>query len=588
MTDWGPSIPSTRAHSFFVINVRTFFCHQYIQYIGNSRKSSWRLLSSTSLFVDTVSHHSLGNQNKKAMGRTHEDADRHRSGDKGVRKSSSSKRKKSSRDEREETSEERRLRKAKEYVEQEKRKRSSRHDSDNDDDDDDRDHRGSSRKKSSKSSNRRRRSSRSESPGEAEEQRSSSRKSTSRHREGDRHKSSRKRHKRSDSQAEAEEDHEKRRRNDRDNRKGESSSKQHRGGDDDNKKNKDHSGSGRKDRKHRKQDKYRDSKKVDKKKDKNKDNPEDHSQRKVPKIQKPDKSTLTPLGSPPGIPPAQPLDAEKDYFAFHQQLWVWLYREEGVAFNDLTSEESREAFARFVEQYNDGQLAAAYYDDKGLPSEAIDECKTTRHKWSFQTSETERRGLQMLQDGVRKLTEYSAEDEKQQGKSSRSASTVAAGPSVPERNQHQDAEEAVNRRRRQWTDEERAVHRRANKRLVEDVRITEEEFTGGKADYGRERQLEKKREVATKIHGAARDREDPGVTISDDALYGDGGHGASFQSALAREKKRKAQRMETKQARIQELQQKEQNKQQEMLKKLGLSGLQPGQKIKIAPREEQK
>ena len=45
-----------------------------------------------------------------------------------------------------------------------------------------------------------------------------------------------------------------------------------------------------------------------------------------------------------------------------------------------------------------------YYD--GLPTEAIEECKTTNHKWSFNTSETERRSLQYLQEGVRKQTEY--------------------------------------------------------------------------------------------------------------------------------------------------------------------------------------
>ena len=74
------------------------------------------------------------------------------------------------------------------------------------------------------------------------------------------------------------------------------------------------------------------------------------------------------------------------------------------------------------------------------------------------------------------------------------------------------------------------------------------------------------------------------MTMSDTAMYG--GDGASFQAALARERKRKAQKDDVKQARLQELQQKEQNKQKAMLDMLGLAGIAPGQKIKIAPRRD--
>jgi hypothetical protein len=42
-----------------------------------------------------------------------------------------------------------------------------------------------------------------------------------------------------------------------------------------------------------------------------------------------------------GHAPDQPLDDDKDYFAFHKHFWLYLYSEEKVAFNDLTAEESR-------------------------------------------------------------------------------------------------------------------------------------------------------------------------------------------------------------------------------------------------------
>jgi hypothetical protein len=333
--------------------------------------------------------------------------------------------------------------------------------------------------------------------------------------------------------------------------------------------------------KHRKKEESRKDRKKEGKKHKREKNQKDE---KTPKTQKPDKTKLFQLGAPPGKPPSQLLDADDDYFAFHQHLWVWLYREQGVAFNDLTSEESHQAFGRFVQQYNAGLLEAAYYDSKGLPNEALEECKTTRHKWTFQTSETERKGLQLLQDGVRKLTEYSIKDQDNDNKQRpdvRPASLVA-----PRNDKKDDENEDEDGRRRAWTAEERMAHRVSNKRLQHHVRNAEEELTGGRPDYGRERQLEKKKEVSSKLHGAARDREDAGMTISDDALYGDGGQGASFQVALARERKRKAQREESKQARMQELQEKEQNRQQAMLDMLGLAGIAPGQKIKIAPRND--
>ena len=106
---------------------------------------------------------------------------------------------------------------------------------------------------------------------------------------------------------------------------------------------------------------------------------------------------------------------------------------------------------------------------------------------------------------------------------------------------------------------------------------------GGQKD-GRERQLEKKQEKATHIHASACDKDThmSGVELDDSTLYGDNDSG--FQQALAREKQRKAQRINQKSAHVQELQKKEQDKQKAMLELLGLSNIQQGQKITIQPR----
>ena len=61
----------------------------------------------------------------------------------------------------------------------------------------------------------------------------------------------------------------------------------------------------------------------------------------------------------------------------------------------------------------------------------------------------------------------------------------------------------------------------------------------GKAGYRWERMIEKRREQANKIHGAARDREsEAGAELDDKAIYGgEGGGDISYEAALAREKK---------------------------------------------------
>jgi len=313
---------------------------------------------------------------------------------------------------------------------------------------------------------------------------------------------------------------------------------------------------------HRKKKKHHERKDRKKKKHYKLDSKKKESSRK-----RPNKKNLIPLGEPLGHAPETLLDAEKDYFAYHQHLWLYLYREEGAAFNDLTSDESREAFERFVEKYNAGDLELAYYDPKGVPSAALEESQTTRHSWSFRTSEAEEKSLHALQEGVRKQTEYDAAEGTSKPQSY-TPSSAARQPQVDERPRR--------------TAEDRYTDRVGNRRLKEHVLTVEEEMTGGRKE-GRERQIEKRKELSRKIHGAGQDRE-AAPELSDDRLYGN--EQASFQAALAREKQRTAQRQEKKNARITELQKKENEKQEAMLKMLGLSNIQPGQKIQIAPRKD--
>ena len=285
-----------------------------------------------------------------------------------------------------------------------------------------------------------------------------------------------------------------------------------------------------------------------------------------------DKSKLYFLGDIAGKPPSRLLDPESDYFAYHQHLWVYLYREEGIAFGDLTSEESRQAFQRFCRHYNEGKLEVAYYQAV-LPLKAVEECKTTSHKWSFQTSATEVKSLHMIEEGVRKQTEYEATGSNQPIASVVGPRTSADVRATSLQGDPGDEKAAKDRLR----------ERLANKRLREHVRTAEEEVMGGRKD-GRERQLEKKKEMTAAVHGAAWDREEAGTELPDTDLYGDGS--SDFAVALARERKHREKRASENESRLADLQQKERDRQVSMLKSLGLTGIKPGQKITIAPRKD--
>lgn len=327
----------------------------------------------------------------------------------------------------------------------------------------------------------------------------------------------------------------------------------------------------------RKHDKTRDRK--DKKKRVKKEESREGEDRKTQLIV--DKSKLFPLGDPLGHPPDTLLDSGADYFSFHKHLWLYLYRDCSIAFNDLSSEEARSVFSDFVKRYNAGELEIGYYAEN-LPVAALEECKTTRHSWGLKISDQEDKSLQVLHEGVHKQTEYLAQPRTAEqnvsssGNNLTSSTTNRLPPGARPSGALKDDE------RRKTTPEDRHMERLVNRRLREHVKTADEELTGGRKE-GRERVFEKRKELSAKIHGASRDAE--AVELNDDALYG--GDGAEFQRALASSKQRAADQVSRKHARATELQQKEHEKQKAMLEMLGLSDkIQAGQKIQIQPRND--
>ena len=294
-----------------------------------------------------------------------------------------------------------------------------------------------------------------------------------------------------------------------------------------------------------------------------------------------DTSKLISLGPITNKPPTQPLDPSLNYFSHNSHLRLYLYYSYGVYFEDLSSNSSRKYFTEFVDRYNSGKLEEAYYQSQ-LPDEALNQCMRTKHQWKFRTNDIEEEKLNMVKAGVRKQTEYNA---------TQSVTPASAASTVPPREPKEDAYD----REKSYQDK-RAAQKLSDKRYREQVKIANEEIYGidAKPTSGWERQQMKKREQANKTHGAHRDKEDAigGVDLDDDAIYGSGeigggrGRDVDFKEAVSKERARRERREAEMAKKVEEGKKKEEEKRKEMLAMLGLTNVDAGKKITIAPRRD--
>ncbi|KAL7539379.1 hypothetical protein ACHAXR_009249 [Thalassiosira sp. AJA248-18] len=314
-----------------------------------------------------------------------------------------------------------------------------------------------------------------------------------------------------------------------------------------------------------------------------------------------DSTKLVSLGNIVHKPPVEQLDSDTNYFSHSSHLRLYLYRQFGIHFENLTSSESHDAFKEFTESYNAGNLEEAYYDPSGLlPQDALDQCSRTKHQWKFKTNRLEEQSLNYVKVGVKKQTEY-----KDGTTATIATAASSAGKSMipnrqPARGSNKFNHTDDNSQQRK-TPQELAAQRQSDKQHRERIKLANEEMYGaGKADHGWERKREKRREKSEKLHGAGRDRESEawgGAELDDDAIYGStggvGGGGrrgrggeASYEEAVAKGRQYRERKEAEKAARTSELLKKEEEKQKKMLEMLGLSGIKAGQKIKIAPRND--
>ena len=301
------------------------------------------------------------------------------------------------------------------------------------------------------------------------------------------------------------------------------------------------------------------------------------TERKIPV----DKSKLHSLGEPLGHPPDVVLDPERDYFAQNQRFRIYLYRECGLTFDELSSPDARNKFQDFVRQFNRGDLEAGYYASQ-VPMEALEECPSTRHQWGLKITHQDSQNLQILQEGVRKQTEYQVAELHGSAATGMHKQGTSQGNVVRPLNTPRSDQNTGETLMTDGLHHDRNG-RVINRRLREHVQTTMDELTGGKKE-GRERQIEKRQERAAKTHGASKYQQDM-VELDDAALYG-GNTNDDFHRLAAASRNRAAAQEAKKEERLLELQRKEEEKQHAMLQMLGLSHRIGQSKIEIQPRND--
>lgn len=208
---------------------------------------------------------------------------------------------------------------------------------------------------------------------------------------------------------------------------------------------------------------------------------------------------------------------------------------------ELSTDESTALFVdKFARKWNRGKLPREYYE--GLPESMVEQTRRTRHTWGFvsKLGERERFDLATAKDSVGVATRKT---------------DLLAGAAVPVARPKRDEGGRSPPRHRHGRDDDseeddREGKRRAAKRHRRERESDMEELVP--KETGREAMLEKRRQTANKLHGAARDREDgrDGLDVSDDFLMGGRGDDKELSRRLAQRDSARRQRDSERQERL--------------------------------------
>lgn len=270
-----------------------------------------------------------------------------------------------------------------------------------------------------------------------------------------------------------------------------------------------------------------------------------------------------------------------DYFLRQTEFRVWLAQTKNQYVEELSTDEAMELFQdKFAKKWNHGKLSKIFYE--GLPDAMVEETKRTRHRWEFVANlgDKEKLELESAKDSVDVATKQKhllvSRSEK--------------------KNENEVKKEEDRNSKKQWSQLDDGNEGEGNKKWAKtnrkrnrEVRDIELEELGVKAT-GREAQIEKKRQFADRLHGAARDREAArdGLDLNEDFLMGGRtGEDGDLQRRMAHRDLARKRKLEQQQTRIASLQAKEAARMDKFLSDIGLSGsnAKDGKPMTIAPRQ---
>ncbi|KAF9549148.1 hypothetical protein EC957_004787 [Mortierella hygrophila] len=245
--------------------------------------------------------------------------------------------------------------------------------------------------------------------------------------------------------------------------------------------------------------------------------------------------------------------SEDDYFTKSSEFRLWLRQSKKKYFEDLTADDARKYFKKFVRRWNDFELDESYY--KGVRTSQIPTNSMTKYQWKFAKTidKSDLNKVESIKDSidtmtnvrfaheVGRLTGVSSASALESGTGSGSAAGArrTLGPSMPP----PVAGASIGPRRPMTADEvaekeekdfrNRQHHRADQKRHRKDKETILEELVP--KPTGREAMLEKRR-AQTAYH---RQERSPDVELPEQDLMGSGGGGDDYKSMLAAEKRRK-------------------------------------------------
>ncbi|KAG0004236.1 hypothetical protein BGZ79_009902 [Entomortierella chlamydospora] len=242
--------------------------------------------------------------------------------------------------------------------------------------------------------------------------------------------------------------------------------------------------------------------------------------------------------------------SEDDYFAKSVEFRLWLRQAKKKYFEDLSSDDARRYFKKFVRAWNDFDLDESYY--KGIRTSQMQSKDLTKYQWRFakKIGKDDQNKVEAIRDSIDTMTNtrFAQEVSRLTGKSTASGSDPTAGSSAPKRTLGPSLPPSANigPSRRPMTADEVAeeeerdhidrMRRRAEQRAYRKSKEADLEELAPKPT-GREAMIEKRR-AQTEYNRRERS---PDVELSESDLMGTG---SDFKSMLAAEKRRKEAREE--------------------------------------------